>query len=70
LKYYAPSVGGIRTGWRGAKEDEKEELALVSLEHLSASQVKSVRKSVLDQEARAYEGHPDVYGKTEPMEKS
>lgn len=70
LKYYAPSVGGIRTGWRGAKEDEKEELALVSLEHLDASQVKSVRKSVLDQEARAYERHPDVYGKTEPMEKT
>ena len=24
LKYYAPSVGGIRTGWRGKNEKERE----------------------------------------------
>ena len=67
LKYYAADVGGIRTGWRGNKEDEQEELALVSLVHLSSSEMEEVRQAVLDQEARAYDRSPDVYGQTEPI---
>lgn len=30
LKYYALDVGGIRVGWRGAKEEEREVLVLSS----------------------------------------
>lgn len=67
LKYYAPGVGGIRTGWRGKNEDEQEELVLVSLEHLSAAEMDELRAAVLAQEARAYERSPDVYGQTEPI---
>lgn len=70
LKYYAPGVGGIRTGWRGNKEDEQEELALISLEHLSPAQMDEVRDAVLAQEARAYIRSPDAYGQTEPIGQS
>ena len=28
LKYYAPNTGGVRVGWRGANEDEREVLVL------------------------------------------
>lgn len=67
LKYYAPGVGGIRIGWRGAKEEEREVMVLVDLVHLSAEQMASVRRKVLEQEARAYE-LSDVYGRTTPIE--
>lgn len=67
LKYYAPGVGGIRTGWRGKHEDEQEELVLVSLQHLSAAEMDEVRDAVLAQERRAYDRSPDVYGQTEPI---
>jgi hypothetical protein len=70
LKYYAPGVGGIRTGWRGAKEEEREVLTLVSLEHLTAAQMNDVREAVLAQDARGYLISPDVYGQTEPIDQS
>jgi hypothetical protein len=70
LKYYAPGVGGIRVGWRGAQEEEREELALVSLEHLSVDEMDELRRNVLAQEARAYRTSPDVYGTTEPIERT
>lgn len=68
LKYYAPGVGGVRVGWRGANEEEQEILVLVSLEHLSPQEMDEVRQAVLAQEARAYRISPDVYGTTEPIE--
>jgi len=70
LKYYAPEVGGIRVGWRGAEEEEREVLVLVSLEHLSPAEMDEVRRTVLAQEARAYRISPDVYGTTEPIDRS
>lgn len=68
LKYYASGVGGIRVGWRGAAEDEREVLVLVSLEHLSPGEMDDVRRSVLAQEARGYRLSPAVYGTTAPMD--
>ena len=70
LKYYAAGVGGIRVGFRGAEEDEREVLELVSLEHLSAAEMDQVRQAVLAQEARANRISPDVYGTTEPIDRS
>lgn len=70
LKFYAPEVGGIRVGWRGANEQEREVLELVSLERLGAAQMEEVRKTVLAQEARAYRISPDVYGTTDPIDRS
>jgi len=70
LKYYAPDVGGVRVGWRGAREEEREVLVLVSLEQLSPAEMDEVRGIVLAQEARAYRISPDVYGQTEPIRRS
>lgn len=67
LKYYAPGVGGVRIGWRGAKEEEREVMVLVDLVRLSAEQIANVRGRVLEQEARGYE-LSDVYGRTAPIE--
>ena len=70
LKYYAPEVGGVRVGWRGAGEEEREVLVLMSLEHLSATQMEEVRQTVLAQEARAYRISPNVYGTTQPIDQA
>jgi len=70
LKYFAPGVGGIRVGWRGAKEEEREVLNLVSLEHLSPEEMDELRQTVLEQEARAYRLSPDVYGTTQPIDQA
>jgi len=70
LKYYARDVGGIRVGWRGVKEEEREVLVLVSLEHLSPEEMDGVRDAALAQEARAYRLSPDVYGTTQPIDQS
>jgi hypothetical protein len=67
LKYYAPGVGGVRVGWRGAKEEEREVMVLIDLVHLSGEQMANVRRKVLEQESRAYE-LSDVYGRTPPIE--
>ena len=39
LKYYAPKVGLVKVGWRGANEVEKETLALVKRQQLSSKGV-------------------------------
>ena len=39
LKYYAPKVGLVKVGWRGANEVEKETLALVKRQHLSSKEL-------------------------------
>ena len=66
LKYYAPGVGGVRIGWMGPNEEEREVMVLVSMETLSPEELDAVRETVLQQEQRAYE-LSDVYGNTEPM---
>ena len=66
LKYYAKGVGGVRVGWAGAREEEKEVLELVEIDTLSAAALANVRKTVLAQDARGYKTSPNVYGKTPP----
>jgi hypothetical protein len=68
LKYYAPGVGGVRVGWRGPKEEEKEELTLVDLVQLKPEDLADVRQHVLELEKRAYRIAKDVYGDTTPVE--
>jgi hypothetical protein len=68
LKFYAPGVGNVRVGWRGAREEEKETLALVKLAHLDATALARVRERVLDQENRGYVLSKDVYGLTPHIE--
>ena len=70
LKYYARGVGGIRVGWRGAKEEEQEAMVLVALRHLGAAAMAKVREKVLEQEGRAYRIIPDVYGQTERIDQT
>jgi hypothetical protein len=69
LKYYAPGVGGVRVGWRGPKEEEKETLVLTDLIHLTKSGLDEVRREALELEKRAYKISKDVYGRTTPIEK-
>jgi hypothetical protein len=66
LKYYAPGVGNVRVGWRGANEEEKEKLELTSLKRLSPQAMAKVRKEALALDKRAYKRSGEVYGKTQP----
>jgi hypothetical protein len=65
LKYYALGVGNVRVGWRGAKEEEKETLELVELNHLDPEALAKVRKKALEMDGRAYE-RSEVYRETPP----
>jgi hypothetical protein len=69
LKYYAPGLGGIRTGWRGKNEKEREELELTSHVTLSDAELASVEKALLAQEKRAYSRRPQVFEPTASMQK-
>jgi hypothetical protein len=66
LKYYAAGVGNVRVGWRGANEQEKETLELVSLKRLSPQALAKVRKETLELDKRAYKRSSEVYAKTQP----
>jgi hypothetical protein len=68
LKYYAPGVGNVRVGWRGAGEKTKETLELTSLEQLSPEALAEVRAKALELEKSAYEHSQDVYALTSPTE--
>jgi hypothetical protein len=67
LKYYAPGVGSVRVGWRGA-DATQEELELVELVQLSPEALAEVRAEALALEKHAYEVSEDVYGQTSPAE--
>jgi len=67
LKYYASGVGNVRVGWRGKKEEEKETLELVELNHLSPEALAKVRRDALEMDQRAYE-RSEVYRETPPAE--
>src|SRR5215212_2649540 len=64
LKYYAPKVGLVKVGWRGANEEEKETLALVKRQQLSSKAMAKARKTALNLDHRAYKRSADVYGNT------
>ena len=55
LKYYASGVGNVRVGWRGEKEEEKEILELVDLNHLDPEALARVRREALQMDQRAYQ---------------
>jgi hypothetical protein len=66
LKYYAPEVGLVKVGWRGANEVEKETLELVKRQQLGLEALANARKTALKLDKRAYKRSADVYGKTPP----
>jgi hypothetical protein len=63
LKFYAPDVGYVRVGWRGAKEQEREVLVLTEIRHLDQAAMEKVHA-----EAFAMEDRGNVYGLTVPLE--
>lgn len=69
LKYFARGVGNVRVGWRGEVTD-KETLELVKLEEISAEELANAREEALKLERSAYEISKDVYGHTQPSERS
>jgi hypothetical protein len=66
LKYYAPSIGLVRVGWRGAEEEERETLRLVGYQHLSPKALATARQAAkeLDQRGRK---RSMVYRQTPPV---
>lgn len=67
LKYYAPNVGNIKVGWRGAGEKVRETLDLVKVEKMDAKALAQVRAKVLALEKSAYKNSKTVYALTPPM---
>ena len=63
LKFYAPDVGYVRVGWRGAREREREVLVLTTIRSLDAEELEAVHEDAFAMEARA-----TVYGLTSPVE--
>lgn len=70
LKYFAPGVGNIRVGWRGAGEKTKETLELTKLEQLGSEAMAEVRAKALELEKSAYERSKNVYAHTPPLEQA
>lgn len=68
LKYYAPGVGNVRVGWRGA-DATREVLELVEYVQLSPEEMDRARSEALELEARAYELSKEVYDQTPPAER-
>ena len=68
LKYYAEGVGGVRVGWAGAKEEERETLELVKLAHLDEAALAKVRTAALALDKHGYVASKDVYAQTTPAE--
>lgn len=66
LKYYAPGVGNIRVGWRGANEETKENLLLDKVVDLDEKELAKANEAALALEKRAYKIAKGAYGETEP----
>jgi hypothetical protein len=64
LKYYAPGVGNIRTGWLGSDDKATEFLDLVKVEQLEGPTLGEARRKALLLEKSAYRRSKDVYAKT------
>jgi hypothetical protein len=64
LKYYAPGIGSVRTGWLGADATTTETLELVSVERLDRKSLHDVGQKALQLERQAYKRSKDVYSKT------
>jgi len=70
LKYYAPGVGNVRVGWRGAGEKTQEVLELTKIEQLDAKALAEVRAEALKMEKTAYKRSKNVYAHTPPAEQT
>jgi hypothetical protein len=70
LKYWAPGVGNVRVGWRGAGEKTKEVLELTKLEQLDTKAMAEVRAAALKMEKDAYKRSKNVYAHTPPLEQA
>lgn len=68
LKYYAPGVGNVYVGWRGAGEKTKEILELTKVEQLDTKAMAVVRAEALKMEKHAYKVSKNVYAHTPPLE--
>lgn len=68
LKYYAPGVGNVRVGWRGAGEKTKETLELIEQADLGPQEMAEVHSRARALEEVAYEISAEVYAQTEPLE--
>lgn len=67
VKYYAPGVGNVRVGWRGA-DASREELELVEMTQLRSEALAEVRAAALALEASAFKNSKEVYARTDPMQ--
>jgi hypothetical protein len=63
LKFYAPGVGYVRVGWRGAKEREREVLELTEIRQLDSAEMEEVHA-----EAFAMQDRGNAYGRTALLE--
>jgi hypothetical protein len=66
LKFYAPGVGNIRTGWIGIGAKATETLELVRIEQLDPKALAAVRAKALQLEQSAFKHSKDVYAKSQP----
>lgn len=69
LKYYAPEVGNVQVGWRGA-DATKETLELVDFVQLNPQELVEVRPRAMELEERAYKNSKEVYAQTQPLSTS
>jgi hypothetical protein len=67
LKYYAPGVGGVKVGWRGSKEKDREVLQLVGLTSLGANQLAEARAAAFALEKHGYNVN-EAYATTSPLQ--
>jgi hypothetical protein len=67
LKFYAPGLGNVRTGWTGTGAKVMETLELVKVEQLAAAVQADVDKKAVQLERSAYRHSKNVYAKTPAM---
>lgn len=67
IKYYAPSVGNVRVGWRG-EDASHEELELTELNLLESDALTEIREAALALEQSALENSKEVYAPSPLME--
>jgi hypothetical protein len=65
LKYYAPGVGNVRTGWIGTGAKATENLELVKIQQLDAKALAAVGAKALQLEKSAFKRSKDVYAKSQ-----
>jgi len=67
LKFYAPGVGNVRTGWTGTGAKATETLELVSVEQLDSKALADTRAKALKLEQSAFRHNKGVYAKSQAL---